>query len=48
MKVSADNAPENCNNCIYKQNMSKHWDLNDYCFLNKKVQAGLFWIGIVH
>lgn len=32
----AGNAPGNCNNCIFKQNMSQHWDLDDYCILNKK------------
>ena len=21
---------------FFRQNMSQHWDLNDYCFLNKK------------
>ena len=36
MKIYADNVPENCNNCIYRQNMNRHWDLDDYCFLNKK------------
>lgn len=36
MKVYVDNAPKNCNNCIFRQNMSQHWDLDDYCFLNKK------------
>lgn len=29
MKIYVDNTPENCNNCIFKQNMSQHWDLND-------------------
>ncbi len=36
MKIYVDNVPENCNNCIFRQNMSQYWDLNDYCFLNKK------------
>lgn len=36
MKIYVDNVPKNCNNCIFKQNMSQHWDLEDYCFLNKK------------
>ncbi len=36
MKIYVDNAPENCNNCIFRQNMSQHLDLDDYCFLNKK------------
>ena len=36
MKIYVDNVPKNCNNCIFRQNMSQHWDLEDYCFLNKK------------
>lgn len=36
MKIYVDNAPENCNNCIFGQNMSQHWDIEDYCILNKK------------
>ena len=36
MKIYVDNTPGNCNNCIFRQNMSQHWDLDDYCFLNKK------------
>jgi hypothetical protein len=36
MKIYVDNTPENCNNCIFRHNMSQHWDLDDYCFLNKK------------
>lgn len=36
MKIYVDNAPKNCNNCIFKQDMSKHWNLEDYCFFNKK------------
>lgn len=36
MKIYVDNVPENCNNCIFKQNMSQHWDLEDYCFISKK------------
>ena len=36
MKTCEDNAPKNCNHCTFKQNMSQHWDLEDYCTLNKK------------
>lgn len=36
MKIYVDNIPGNCNNCIFRQNMSQHWYLDDYCFLNKK------------
>lgn len=36
MKIYVDNVPENCNSCIFKQNMSQHWDIEDYCLLNKK------------
>lgn len=31
-----DNVPENCNYCRFRQNVSQHWELEDYCFLNKK------------
>lgn len=27
--------PKNCNGCNFKQEMGRHWDLEDYCFLNK-------------
>lgn len=41
MKIYANNrytknTPKNCNNCIFRQNMSQHWDLEDYCCLNQK------------
>lgn len=36
MKIYVDNVPENCNNCIFRQNMSQHLDKEDYCILNKK------------
>lgn len=29
------NAPENCNGCKFKQEMGRHWELEDYCFLNQ-------------
>ena len=36
MRIYVDNVPENCNNCIFKQNMSQYFDLEDFCSLNKK------------
>lgn len=36
MKLCVDNVPDNCNYCYFRQNMSQHWELEDYCFLNKK------------
>ncbi len=29
------NVRNNCNGCKFKQEMGRHWDLEDYCFLNK-------------
>lgn len=29
------NVPENCNGCKFKQEMGRHWELEDYCFLNQ-------------
>ena len=29
-------APENCNRCKFKQEMGRHWELEDDCFLNQK------------
>ena len=28
--------PENCNGCKFKEAMSRHWELEDYCVLNGK------------
>lgn len=39
MRIYVDEKPKNCNNCIFKQSMSKHWDLEDYCLLNKKITS---------
>lgn len=36
MKTHMDNVPENCNYCSFRQKVSQHWELEDYCFLNKK------------
>ena len=30
------NVPENCNGCKFKEAVSRHWDLEDYCILNGK------------
>lgn len=27
---------ENCNHCNYRDCLSKHWDIEDYCSFNKK------------
>lgn len=35
MNIYVDEIPENCNKCMFMENMSKHWDIDDYCFLNK-------------
>lgn len=29
-------AGENCNHCTYKKNISRHWNMEDYCSLNRK------------
>ena len=31
-----DRVPENCNHCIYRKDVSRYLDIEDYCFLNKK------------
>lgn len=36
MRIYVDVKPGNCNHCIYKKEVSSHWDLDDYCILNKK------------
>lgn len=36
MKNQADGVTENCNYCAFRQNMSQHWDVEDYCQLNMK------------
>lgn len=36
MKIYVDTLPKNCNYCVFRENMSQHWNLEDYCFLNKK------------
>lgn len=41
MRIYVDDAPKNCNNCLFKQVMSQHWDLEDYCLLNKKRMSNI-------
>lgn len=36
MGVHMDIKPENCNHCIYRENVSKYFDLEDYCSRNMK------------
>lgn len=31
-----DRVSENCNHCIYREELSRHFDLEDYCSLNRK------------
>lgn len=31
MKIYADRKLENCNHCIYRENVSRYLDLDDYC-----------------
>ena len=35
MAIHADRK-QNCNHCIYRQNVSRYLDLEDYCSLNMK------------
>lgn len=36
MKNNMDRKPRNCNHCIYRENVSRHLDLDDYCSKNMK------------
>ncbi len=36
MDIYVDRKPENCNHCIFNQNVSKYLDVEDYCILSKK------------
>ncbi len=31
MKIYMDRKPKNCNHCIYRENVSRCLDLDDYC-----------------
>ena len=32
MRICMDKKSENCNHCIYRENVSRYLDLDDYCF----------------
>lgn len=36
MEVHMDIKPKNCNHCIYRENVSRYFDLEDYCSRNMK------------
>lgn len=36
MDANVSDVPKNCNGCVYKQILSRHWELEDYCALNNK------------
>ena len=36
MRTYLDLEPENCNHCIYRENVSRNLDLEDYCSRNMK------------
>lgn len=36
MGACMDIKPENCNHCIYRENVSRYLDLEDYCSRNMK------------
>lgn len=36
MGVCMDIKPKNCNHCIYRENVSRYLDLEDYCIRNMK------------
>lgn len=36
MKICMNSKPENCNHCIYRKDVSRYLDMEDYCILNKK------------
>ena len=36
MVVHMDIKPKNCNHCIYRENVSRYLDLEDYCSRNMK------------
>lgn len=35
MDANVSDVPKNCNGCVYKQILSRHWESEDYCALNK-------------
>lgn len=36
MSKYVDNKPRNCNHCVFRQDISQHWDKEDYCLLSMK------------
>lgn len=36
MKICINSKPENCNHCIYWENVSRYLDIDDYCRKNMK------------
>lgn len=36
MKICMDREPMNCNHCIYREELSRYFDLDDYCAKNGK------------
>lgn len=42
MKINIYRKPENCNHCIYRENVSRYLDLDDYCSRTMK------WIGKIN
>lgn len=36
MKIHMDRKLENCNHCIYREELSRHLDLDDYCAKSMK------------
>lgn len=36
MKINVDMKSRDCNHCIYRKDVSRHFDLDDYCSKNMK------------
>ncbi len=36
MKIYVGKRKKNCNHCIYRKDVSRHLDMDDYCSLNRK------------
>lgn len=36
MTIHSGRERDNCNHCIYRKDVSRHFDLEDYCSLNMK------------
>lgn len=37
MKIYVDEIPDNCNHCLFRENVSQHWEVEDYCLLTNKL-----------